>query len=730
MKTVIPIFFLAFSLCLVSCGSAPSGPTISPSAKLTSAGEFQTDIDPEIARIYGDPPVTGKVPSGLTWSRNSENLAYLRVRKDLDGNKVTSLWIMDMNNLQERPLTSKSDFSVDGFAWLGDDRLVLESEGDLYVIDLDGKRTRLTETDEAEEGVQASPDGTRLAYVRNNNLYVMTVKTAAERRITSDGSDDRYYGGVTWVYGEELGTEAGFGWSPDGNKLWIYAVDETEVTKRTVVVDADGNTRSQAYPRAGEQNPVVRVGAADIEGSGDVTVKWLDTGVETDIYLPQVTWHPDGDRLIVARLDRLQTVLELLMCDTRTGACKGFVEERDPRWVNLLGEPIFIRDGDQLLWLSERNGFAHIYKLSLDGLVEKQLTDGEWVVTSIDSVDEKNGYVYFTGNAKRPVTYGIYRVPLAGGDVERVSPEGGVHNAVFSGDSSRYVDNHTALDSPPVVDLFDNAGNLLAEVAPSDRGSYSCDTVTNDVFPIETPDGLVFWAQLTRPRAFEPGRQYPVLVYVYGGPGAQVVKDHFRTSFQAWRNLLARRGILVFSMDGRGSTGRGRAFETPIHRNLGKVELEDQLTGIEYLVKQPYVDEKRLAIFGWSYGGTMSLRSVLLTKDIFQAGISVAPVTDWRQYDTAYTERYMQRPEDNAEGYDSTALLEAAKRLDSPLLLVHGLGDDNVHFANTGLFVNALIEAGKTFRVMFYPGAKHGIRGSKARTHLFSIITRFIEDNL
>ncbi len=692
--------------------------------------EFQTEVDPEIARIYGDPPVTGKLPSSLTWSPNGEHLAYLRSRKDRDGNKVTNLWIMDMKNLRETPLTSKPDLSVDGFAWLNDDRLVLESQGDLYMMGLDSKLTRLTETDEAEEGVQASPDGAKVAYVRSNNLYVMDVKTAAERKITSDGSDDRYYGGVTWVYGEELGTEAGFGWSPDSNKLWIHAIDETNVSRRTVVVDADGNTRTQAYPRAGEKNPIVRVGAADIEGSGDVTVKWLDTGDETDVYLPQVTWHPDGDRLIVARLDRLQTVLELLMCDTRTGACKGFVEERDPRWVNLPGEPIFIKDGSQLLWLSERNGYAHIYKLSADGLVEKQLTDGDWVVTSIDSVDEKNGYVYFTGNAKRPVTYEIHRVPLAGGDVERVSPPGGVHNAVFSPDSSRYVDRHSALDSPPVVDLFDNAGKGLAGVAVTDRGSYSCDTVTNDVFPIETSDGLVFWAQLTRPRAFEPARRYPVLIYVYGGPGAQVVKDHFRTSFQAWRNLLARRGILVFSMDGRGSTGRGKDFETPIHRNLGKVELEDQLAGIDYLVKQPYVDPERLAIFGWSYGGTMSLRSVLLTKDIFQAGISVAPVTDWRQYDTAYTERYMQRPQDNPEGYDSTALFDAAKKLDVPLLLIHGLGDDNVHFANTGLFVNALIEAGKSFRVMFYPGAKHGIRASKARTHLFSVITRFIENNL
>lgn len=730
MKTAISISLLVTSLWLVSCGSSPSGPTISPSEKITSAMEFSTEVDPQIARIYGDTPITGKLPSSIIWSPNGAHLAYMKTRKDQDDKKVAGLWIMDMKNQHETPLISKSDFSVDGFVWMLDDALVLESDGDLYMMDLDGNRTRLTETDEAEEGVQASPTGGRVAYVRNNDLYVMDVKTVSERKITSGGSDDRYYGGVTWVYGEELGTEAGFGWSPDGSKLWVYAVDETEVSRRTVVVDAEGNTRTQAYPRAGEQNPVVRVGAVDLSTSGDVTVKWLDTGDETDIYLPQVTWHPDGDRLIVARLDRLQTVLELLMCDTGTGVCKGFMDERDPRWVNLLGEPIFIKGGGRLLWLSERNGFAHIYKLSVDGLVEKQLTDGEWVVTSIDSVDEKNGYVYFTGNAKKPVTYGIFRVPLAGGDIERVSPAGGVHNAVFSKNSSRYVDTHSALDSPPVVDLFDNAGTLLKGVAVADRGRYSCDNVTNDLFPIETSDGLVFWAQLTRPRAFEPARRYPVLIYVYGGPGAQVVKDHFRTSFQAWRNLLAKRGILVFSMDGRGSTGRGKAFETPIHRNLGKVELEDQLAGIKYLVKQPYVDEKRLAIFGWSYGGTMSLRSLLLTKDIFQAGIAVAPVTDWRQYDTAYTERYMQRPKDNPEGYDSTTLLDAAKNLDLPLLLVHGLGDDNVHFANSGLFVNALIEAGKSFSAMFYPGAKHGIRESKARIHLFSAITRFIEDNL
>jgi dipeptidyl-peptidase-4 len=558
---------------------------------------------------------------------------------------------------------------------------------------------------------------------------VIDLATGAERAITADGEEGRYFGGVTWVYGEELGTKAGMGWSADGARLWFFAVDETGVTRRPVISDASGKIREQAYPRAGERNPVVRVAVADVTKAAP-SVAWMKTDDLEDNYAPQVTWHPGGKWVAVARLDRLQTRLELLRCEAVSGECRTLLEERDPRWINLPPPPVFFDGGRQLLWLSERSGFSHIHIVGEDGLVKRQLTDGEWAVREVESVDEKGGWIYFTANAHRPTEAGVFRVPSGGGEVEMVTPEGGVHSPVFSPDSALFADERSSLEQPPRVDVFTSRGELKGTLAAADLGRYESPGVANDLFPIDTRDGLRFWAHLTRPEAFEPGRKYPVVVYVYGGPGAQVVQDHFRTSFQTWRNLLASRGILVFSMDGRGSSGRGREFETPIHRDLTAVELADQLAGVAYLKQQPYVDPDRLAVFGWSYGGTMVLKALLDAKGVFKVGVAVAPVTDWLEYDTAYTERYMQRPEDNPEGYARTSLVARASELDTPLLLAHGMADDNVHLANSARLVEELVKAGKMFELMLYPGRDHGIRGGQWRTHLFSRVTRFIEEHL
>ncbi len=723
------------ALC-VACGSKKPHPSIPPYRPLTELKGFEAAVDPEISRIYGDHSVFGRTPRGLTWSPDSKHILFMRTMDSSgEDGPSTGLWMFKIDGSREHPLVHDKNTPVDEYAWLDESNVVFGSGGELHLISLDGEQRKLLETEGAETGLQPSPDGKRVAYLRDHNIYVLDIKKGTETAVTTDGTKGRYYGDVTWVYGEEFAVETGFGWSPDSESLWLYKVDETGVTQRSVLASSDGTTRVQAYPRPGEANPVLRVGAARVPANGkDIAVKWMDTGEQNDIYLPRVAWFPDGEKLAVIRIDRLQTLLELLDCNVDGGQCKTVVEERDPRWVNLLGSPEFMDNGKDFIWLSERDGYSHIYLLGNDGLVKRQLTDGDWVVSEVNSVDEKGGWVYFTGNPEKPVHYGVFRVPLKGGKPERITGPGGVHYATFSPDSRRFTDNHTNLETPPRVDLLrvegeDHLGQKVVTISASDLGNYSSPDVTNELIPIDSDD-VRYWAQLTRPRAFEPDRKYPVLVYVYGGPGAQVVKDHFRTSFQGWRNLLAKRGILVFSMDNRGTTGRGREFEVPIHRELGKVELRDQLMGVSYLKEQPYVDPDRLAVFGWSYGGTMVLNALLETEGIFKAGVSVAPVTDWREYDSAYTERFMQRPADNEEGYERTSVVNRAAKLETPLLLVHGIADDNVHYVNSARMTDALVKEGKLFETMFYPGKKHGIRGGPWRTHLFSKITRFLEKYL
>jgi dipeptidyl-peptidase-4 len=689
------------------------------------------EVDPEIARLYGDPPAVGRLPGSPAWSPDGSAVAFLRRSVSAGREPGNELWLHEIQGHRERPLVADRDTNVTAFAWAGAGTLVFAAGGDLHAVGLDGKRRALTSTEEAEGDFAVSEDGARAAFRRGHDLFVVDVATGAEKQVTRGGTEERPFGAVTWVYGEEFGTERGFGLSADGSRLWFFHTDESAAPRRVVLENAAGDVRRQVYPRAGEPNPAVRVGAADLSAAEPAPV-WLDTGSGPDVYLPQVAWRPDG-RLSVTRLDRLQTVVEILSCDPAGGACETILEERDPRWVNLAGPPVFFGNKGEFLWISERDGFAHIHRFDGKGRPKGQLTGGEWAVSGISAVDETAGVVYFTGNAGNPLSQGVFRVGLDGKGLTRVSPEGGVHEADFSPDRRLFVDVHSALGRIPRAELFRVEGRktiLAATLAPRELGAYAADDVTDEVVEIRAADGTPLLSQLTRPVHMEPGRRYPVVVYVYGGPHAQVVRDHFRSTFQPWRDLMARRGVLVFSVDGRGSGGRGREFEAAIHRNLGEIELADQLAGVAWLKRRPDVDGARIGVFGWSYGGTMVLAALLRTEGVFACGAAVAPVTDWREYDTAYTERYMQRPEDNPEGYERTALVPLAGKLSVPLLLVHGLADDNVHFVSTARLIDALVDAGRLFEVMVYPGKDHGITGPKHRPHLFSALTRFFERHL
>jgi dipeptidyl-peptidase-4 len=722
--TVIVSLTLAVA---AGCGGKQPCPTTPPRPR-AQAESIGVDVDPELARLYGEPPAVGRLPGSPAWSPDGAGVAYLRRSTAANREPGGELWLHEVAARRQRPLVADRELDVTAFAWAGPDAIVFGAGGDLHVAALDGKHRALTATAEAEGDFAVSENGRRAAFVRGHDLFTVEVATGRETRITAAGTRERSFGEVTWVYGEEFDTRQGFGLSADGGRVWFYATDESATPRRTLTENAAGAVREQAYPRAGEANPAVRVGAVDLDAADPAPV-WLDTGSGPDVYLPQVAWRKDG-RLSVTRLDRLQTQVEILACDPARGTCAALVEERDPRWVNLIGPPVFFGKQGEFLWISEREGFAHIHRFDAEGRLKARLTQGEWAVTGIAAVDEDRGQVYFTGNAGNALSQGVFRIGLDGKGLHRVCPEGGVHAPTFSPDRKRFVDVHSALGRIPRADLLRLEGKQTAReatLAENDLGPYAAEDVTDDVFEIAGADGTALFAQLTRPVHMEPDRRYPVVVYVYGGPRAQVVRDHFRPTFQPWRDLLARRGVLVFSVDGRGSAGRGREFEAVIHRRLGEIELADQLAGVAWLKARPDVDPGRIGIFGWSYGGTLVLAALLRTEGVFACGAAVAPVVDWREYDTAYAERYLQRPADNPEGYDQTALLPLAGKLAVPLLLAHGLADDNVHFANTARMIDALVESGKLFDLVVYPGKDHGIAGPKHRPHVFSAVTRFFE---
>lgn len=716
------VFFFACGAAKKEIVAVPDGATIANVSVVDSTHALRTDI----SRIFGDSPVAGQVPQSITWAPDGAAVVFTR-----RGAESTELWIHELVGHRERPVAASPGHSAGGPVFCGADSLVYQMDGELYLFDWRSSRTeRLTDTGGEISAAACSPRGEAVAFAQKDDLWVLRLSDRAAHPLTRGGSPSVSHGTVTWLYAEEFGTERGFGWSPDGSRLWFFTTDVSQVQKRQVLGADVTQARSQPYPNAGTANPQVRIAVAEAFSKGtksDVTYIAAEGSAES--YAPSVTWHPKGDRLYVVQLDRLQTVLELKSCPIDGHKCRTIVEERDPRWVDYHGPPVIVQDTKELFMLSERSGRVHIHRFDLDGLSKGPVTSGDFDVKKIDDIDPERRTLAFTANVESTGSWGIYEVGFEGGELFRLSQAGGSHAPVFSPDGKLFTDTYSDVNTPPRCDLLTRDGLLEAPLSPRDRRAYSPTGITTTFATIETPDGRRFDTMLTRPEALEVSKKYPVIIYVYGGPHAQVVKDAFHPTTTPWRNLLARRGFVVFSLDGRGASGYGRSFVTPVHLGLGAAAAEDQLVGVRYLKSLPFVDPSRIGIFGWSFGGTVAVWSMLRTK-AFRAGAAVAPVTDWRGYDTAYTERYMQRPEDNPGGYAKTNLIPHAANLTGALFIAHGLSDDNVHFEHTAELMEALMRARRPFEAMLYPGQSHGISAPHARVDLFTRLTRFFEEHL
>jgi len=575
-----------------------------------------------------------------------------------------------------------------------------------------------------------SPDGRYVSFVRDHNLWLVGVADGHERAITQGGTEEIRKGELDWVYPEELDIKTAYWWSPDSSAIAYLEMDERKVSQYPLVdfLSPSGEAEMERYPVAGGANPIVRVFVASLGGDEPRAV---DIGAETDIYVPRVNWLTDSKHLAIQRLNRAQTRLDLLIADTNTGETRSVLSENDPNWINLSDDLYFLKDGKRFLCSTERSGYRHLYLYDVGGKQLAQLTKGDWEVAGLDGVDEAKGLVYFTATEKSPLQRQLYRVALDGSGFARLTKEDGTHAAVFAPNASAFIDTFSSTAAPPRQDLYRADGSHIAAInenKASELTDYHLSPM--EFVTVKTHDGVQLNASIIKPPDFQPQKKYPVLVYAYGGPHAQVVRNAWGGATFLWHQLMAQKGYIIFSVDNRGSAGRGHAFETPLHFRLGAQELSDQRDGVQYLKSLPYVDANRIGIWGWSYGGHMTLHAMFEASDDFKAGFAGGPVTDWRYYDSIYTERYLGLPQKNEKGYQDSSPVKYAGQLKGKLLIAHGTGDDNVHFANTLSVINDLIEAGKYVEVLAFPGRGHGVSDPPARRVLMQRVTQFFLDNL
>lgn len=604
--------------------------------------------------------------------------------------------------------------------------ILVAAEGDLFVVHPDGHFDQITKTEIDEEDPKLSPDGKLVLYRSESNLYKLDLASRRVQQLTSGGTATLLNGELDWVYPEELDIHTATWWSPDSKQIAYFQFD---VSHEFVYPQADllgerAIAEPERYPQAGTPNANVRLG---VIAAGGGETKWMDLGDTTNALLARVAWLPDSSKIAVERFSRLQDKLDLLFCDAATGAVHNVLHEQSKTWINVADNLWLLKSRPEFLWTSERSGFRHIYRYSNQGELLGQLTSGNWEVTAINAVDEEKRRIYYTSAEASPLEWRLYTVGFDGGERAQLTKSEGTHHVSMNPPGSYYVDTFSSLRRPSETVLDDAAGERVAVLEPADESiQRELDLQPIEIVQLKAPDGTVLYAKLIRPAGFQPGTKYPAIVNVYGGPGVQEVRNQwYALDAQLW----ADRGYVVWQLDNRGSSGRGHAFEEPIYRELGKQEVSDQRLGVEYLIGLGFVDPKRIGITGWSYGGYMTIHSLLFAPDIFKVGVAGAPVCDWHNYDTIYTERYMGLPEQNKSGYQASSNVHNAGRLEGKLLIVHNLEDDNVLFQNTMQMANALEEADKQYFLQLYPLKSHGVFGS-VRKALYQAMADFFDTNL
>lgn len=579
-----------------------------------------------------------------------------------------------------------------------------------------------------------SPTTNQVAYVKDNNLFVQDLDLNTIQQITTNGVQNQVINGMSdWVYEEEFGFTKAFQWSPDGSFIAYYEFDEKNV-REFPMVRYNGNLYPQVetfkYPKAGEENSKVNIHIYNVENNRKVHV---ELNASKDSYIPRILWTQNENTLSIQQLNRLQNKLELIFADALTGKTRIVLTETSETYIDVTDNLTFLDGGKEFIWSSEKDGYNHLYLYDVAGNEKVQLTSGPWDVTRFYGIDARGRNFFYQSSEEGPTQRHVYAASLNGNFKRKLTPAKGQHFPRFSNTKHYFINSHSTANAPPYISLITEKGKqvrVLKDNAALKEKLAQLNLPKKEFFSFTPAHGTPLNAWMIKPPNFNPAQQYPVLVSIYGGPGSNTVNDAWGSRTQMWELMLAQQGYIIVSVDNRGTGCRGRDFKHSTYKQLGKLELEDYIETAKYLGKQPYVNTARIGMYGWSYGGYMS--SLALTKgaDYYAMAIAVAPVTNWRFYDTIYTERFMRTPQENPKGYDHNSPIHFVDKMKGAYLLVHGSADDNVHLQNTIEMTEALIKANKQFDQYIYPDRNHAIYGENARLHLFSKITDFIKKNL
>ena len=714
-----------------------------------------------IDRLFSVPSLNGNQLKSVKISPKGKRITFLQA-KDSDTNRF-DLWEFNIK-ANKAQLLVDSDELFSGTEQLSDEEkarrerqriygsgiidymfspsgaaLIFPLNGDIYHYQLSNKTVkRLTKTAAFETDIKFSPQGNYISFIRKQNIHILNIASNEERQLTTDGGGVIKNGIAEFVAQEEMDRMTGYWWSNDEKNIAFLQVDESQVKTivRNEIYAENIKLIEQRYPSAGTNNVNIKLAYVDIKRKKTRFIP-LYQGKKNngDFYIPRVKWLPNSKTLSYQWQSRDQKTLQLNFFNLKSSKNKVILTENSKFWVNLHKDLTFLNDNRSFIWPSERDGYKHLYRFDYQGNMLAQLTKGSWVVDSLKSIDEDNNWLYFTGRADTPLERHLYKVPLDGKSPEhvvRVSKHNGFHSINFANNSLFYLDTFSNVSTPTQVSLHQSNGQHLAWLAENKVGEthplapYIDDLIIPEFGSLPSNDDTAnLFYKLYKPKNMEPGKQYPVIVNVYGGPHAQRVSNKFEGADMT--QYMLEQGYIIFQLDNRGSNYRGTSFESSIYQQLGKVEVYDQITGVKYLHSLSFVDKERIGIYGHSYGGYMALMTLLKAGEYFKAGVAGAPVTDWKLYDTHYTERYLNHPNTNSEGYQQSSVFPFVKGLSGPLMIYHGMADDNVLFSHTTKLIKALQDEGKLFELMTYPGSKHSMRGEKVKVHLNRTIVDFFD---
>lgn len=709
-----------------------------------------------IQRLFESPNLNGKSPRRAKFSNSGKMVGFLQAKKE--NRLVMDLWTMDTQTgeknllvdskgiLDKKEILSEEEKArrermriqskgIINYFWAPDDNSILfPLGGDLFLYNLKTKNsTRLTTTKEYETDIRFSPKGTYASFIRSKNLYYIHLKTRKEIKVTTGGGENNIkYGMAEFIAQEEMKRQTGYWWSNDEKYLAYTKVDETPVklvTRYDITADKVKPVE-QRYPETGTANVTIEMAVAQIKDHRPSNTKWINLGKNKDIYLPRVKWTQKTGLLSYQVMERHQQILKLYFYNYKSNASENILTETQKSWINLNSTPLFLKDKDEFIWVSERTGFKHLFLYNYNGDLIQQLTSGPWQVRKLLSLNEADKIVYFTATKKSPTENHLYSTQFdKNKDLKQISNVEGWNSPRFSKDSKFYINYFSNPTTPWQVSVHKSSGERTGYVEENklDKNHplrpYLSSFSEWEFGNFKASDGHILHYKILKPQNFSKSKKYPLLLSVYGGPGVQLVTKMWQRNLH---QIMTQAGFIVLSVDNRGTPGRGVDFERAIYKRLGHLEAKDQLAGINHITQKGFIDKSKINVFGWSYGGYMTLMLMSKYPEVFNAGVSGAPVSDFSLYDTYYTEKYLSTPQQNPKGYEQTSVLPLLKNLKGRLMIVHGMADDNVLFTNTTKAFSELQKHGKIYESIVYPGAKHGIYGKHNKVHFNTSLMDFL----